>query len=216
MQYTGTRLRMTIAEIEAALRLPLPGKRGQYLMAPSYRPDIETADVLKLNPKIGGVLLLLDPKPDDIHVILTLRKTYPGTHSGQMSFPGGKREDADPDIMHTSLRETQEEIGVSPEHIRVIGQLTELYIPPSNFLVYPTVGVLTEPVAFKKQEEEVEEIVSIPLSFFTDERSRSTARIKVIGTKEVEVPAFNYLGYVIWGATAIMLSEFVYILTQPE
>jgi hypothetical protein len=95
---------------------------------------------------------------------------------------------------------------------QVIGRLSELYIPPSNFLVYPTVGVLKQETVFVKEEYEVEEIIEIPLSFFMDEKSRTTTRIKVMGNTEVEVPAYVYDKYVIWGATAIMMSEFVYIL----
>jgi 8-oxo-dGTP pyrophosphatase MutT (NUDIX family) len=205
---------MEIEEIENALKLSLPGKKAQFIMAPGYRPDYELAEVMKFNPRIGGVLLLLDPSGDELKVILTLRKQYDGTHSGQMSFPGGKQEPNDADITQTALRETNEEIGIDPSHIRIIGHLSELYIPPSNFLVYPSVGVMKEEATFKKQDDEVEEIVEIPLSFFLDKNSRSTTKIKVMGNSTVDVPAYVYGRYTIWGATAIMMSEFVYLLTE--
>ncbi len=205
---------MEIAEIENALKRPLPGKKAQFIMAPGYRPDYDLEDVMKFHPKMGGVLLLLDPNGDEISIVLTLRKQYPGAHSGQMSFPGGKQESTDRDLTHTALRETYEEIGIAPQQIKVIGQLSELYIPPSNFLVYPTVGIITEHVIFNKDENEVEEIVAIPLSFFLDKNSRSTTKIKVFGDTEVDVPAYNYKQYTIWGATAIMLSEFIYLLIE--
>ena len=205
---------MDIDEIKNALKRPLPGKKGQYIMAPGYRPDYAHDEVMKFNPRIGGVLLLLDPYDDELSVIFTLRKQYDGTHSGQMSFPGGKREATDTDMIDTALRETYEEVGVAPQHIHVIGRLSELYIPPSNFLVYPTVGILTSPTIFQKEEDEVEEIVKIPLSFFLDESNRSKTNIKVMGDTIVEVPAYLYSGYTIWGATAIMMSEFVYLLTE--
>ena len=205
---------MEIEDIENALKKPLPGKKAQYIMAPGYRPDYELEDVLKFNPRIGGVLLLLDPSGTETKIILTLRKQYDGTHSGQMSFPGGKQDPTDTDITYTALRETSEEIGIIPEQIKVIGHLSELYIPPSNFLVYPTVGVIKEKAAFKKQDEEVEEIVEIPLSFFLDEKNRSTTKIKVMGSSTVDVPAYVYGDYIIWGATAIMMSEFIYLLTE--
>jgi 8-oxo-dGTP pyrophosphatase MutT (NUDIX family) len=131
-----------------------------------------------------------------------------------MSFPGGKQEPNDADITQTALRETNEEIGIDPSHIRIIGHLSELYIPPSNFLVYPSVGVMKEEATFKKQDDEVEEIVEIPLSFFLDKNSRSTTKIKVMGNSTVDVPAYVYGRYTIWGATAIMMSEFVYLLTE--
>ena len=205
---------MEIADIENALKRPLPGKIGQYIMAPEYRPDYELGEVMKFNPRIGGVLLLLDPTDGPTQIIFTLRKQYLGTHSGQMSFPGGKQEAADADIRYTALRETHEEIGIAPDQIRVIGRLTELYIPPSNFLVYPTVGVLGQTAVFKKQENEVEEIVKIPLSFFLDPVNRRKTKITVSEGHKVEVPAYLFGGYTIWGATAIMMSEFVYLLTQ--
>ena len=207
---------MTIENIEQALTLPLPGKVGQYIMAPSYRPDMDTAEVLKLNPKIGGVLLLLNPKHDGLYVVFTLRKKYLGTHSGQMSFPGGKREENDIDITATALRETHEEIGVPNHQIKIIGSLTELYIPPSHFLVYPTVGVLTAHVKYQKQEAEVEEIIEIPLDFFLEPSSVNTTLISATNDKQFKVPAYIYQGYVIWGATAIMMSEFVYMLQRNK
>ena len=203
-----------IINIENALKRPLPGKKGQYIMAPGYRPDYDLDEVMKFNPRIGGVLLLLDPRDAELKVILTLRKQYLGTHSGQMSFPGGKQESSDTDIIHTALRETKEEIGISADQVEVIGRLSELYIPPSNFLVYPTVAVLKEDAQFIKQVDEVEEIVPIPLSFFLDKKSRGTTKIKVMGNAEVDVPAYVYGDYTIWGATAIMLSEFVYLLNS--
>jgi 8-oxo-dGTP pyrophosphatase MutT (NUDIX family) len=203
-----------IINIENALKRLLPGAKGQYIMAPEYRQNYDLAEVMKFNPRIGGVLLLLDPSGDETHVILTLRKEYEGTHSGQMSFPGGKKEATDIDITYTALRETSEEIGISPEHIRVIGKLSELYIPPSNFLVYPIVGVMDGEAIFKKDDAEVEEIVPIPLSFFLDEKNRSKTSIKITGNTTVEVPAYVYDKYTIWGATAIMLSEFVYLLSE--
>ena len=202
---------MQIQDIAKALLLPLPGRDAQYIMAPSYRPDMDTDDVLKLNPKIGGVLLLLNPKQDGLYVVFTLRRKYLGTHSGQMSFAGGKREDDDVDIIYTALREAHEEIGVLPNQVNVLGTLTELYIPPSHFLVYPTVGVLKENVTYQKQEAEVEEIIEIPLSFFLNKDSKGKAFITLVD-KEVEVPAYNFDGFVIWGATAIMMSEFIYVL----
>jgi 8-oxo-dGTP pyrophosphatase MutT (NUDIX family) len=207
---------MEIEEIENALKRPLPGKKAQFIMAPGYRPDYELEEVMKFNPRIGGVLLLLDPSGDELKVILTLRKQYDGTHSGQMSFPGGKQEPTDAGIVQTALRETNEEIGISPEHIRIIGRLSELYIPPSNFLVYPSVGVMSGEASFKKQDDEVEEIVSIPLAFFLDKGHRTTTKIKVMGNSTVNVPAYVYERYTIWGATAIMMSEFVYALLDDN
>jgi 8-oxo-dGTP pyrophosphatase MutT (NUDIX family) len=181
-------------------------------MAPSYRPDLELEEVLKMNPKIGGVLVLFYEKENELHLILTLRRQYPGVHSGQMSFPGGKKDEGDLDVLETALREAFEEVGVPSDRVEVISKLSELYIPPSNFLVYPTVGFLKEKIEFVKQESEVEEIVEIPLSFFLNQESAKETSIQLSHKVSVNVPAYVYQDYVIWGATAIILSELVEVL----
>ena len=99
---------MDISDIEAALAQPLPGRAAQHLMAPGYRPDYSHEEAMKFNPRIGGVLLLLNPRMEGDTIVFTLRKEYNGTHGGQMSFPGGKREEEDADITYTALRETEE------------------------------------------------------------------------------------------------------------
>jgi len=207
---------MKLEEIKAAFTKPLPGKNAQYKMAPSYRPNLELEDVLKLNPKIGGVLVLLYEKKEELHIIFTLRKTYSGVHSGQMSFPGGKKDDADTDVLKTALREAFEEVGVPVDRVEVIHKLSELYIPPSNFLVYPIVGFLSDKIDFIKQESEVEEIVEIPLRFFMQKGIGKETTIQLSEKVSVNVPAYVYNDYVIWGATAIVMSELVEILKSEE
>lgn len=203
---------MNLEEIKVAFSKPLPGKSAQYKMAPSYRPDLELGEVLKMNPKIGGVLVLFYEKENELHLILTLRRQYPGVHSGQMSFPGGKKDEGDLDVLETALREAFEEVGVPSDRVEVISKLSELYIPPSNFLVYPTVGFLKEKIEFVKQESEVEEIVEIPLSFFLNQESAKETSIQLSHKVSINVPAYVYQDYVIWGATAIILSELVEVL----
>jgi 8-oxo-dGTP pyrophosphatase MutT (NUDIX family) len=207
---------MQITKLREALTRPLPGYSAQRLMAPGYRTEIATVDVLTRNPKIGAVLILLVPYGDDWHVVLTLRHKYAGVHSGQMSLPGGKREPQDKTLLHTALRETYEEIGVPCEQVHVVGQLTELYIPPSHFLVYPSVGYTDKPVVYQAQPSEVAEIVEIPLSFFLNPSSRSSTIIKWNHRTDMTVPAYIYKQYTIWGATAVILSELVYMLTSSE
>lgn len=202
-----------IEYIERELQLPLPGEDAQYRMAPEYRKRYNREEILASKPKISAVMVLLYPKNDELNLVFTQRWQYAGVHSGQMSFPGGKKDDADTDLIQTAYRETLEEIGVEPAQIRLIGKLSELYIPPSHFLVYPVVGYAEHAPAFKPQVAEVEKVVEIPLSFFLDKKNiNANTEIKLFNDTVVHVPAYIYNGHIIWGATAIMLSEFTVIL----
>lgn len=201
--------------LKRELQNPLPGEEAQYCMAPSYRPRLSKEAILKNEPRIGGVLLLLYEKKSELNIVFTQRKNYAGVHSGQMSFPGGKKEDGDISLAHTALRETEEEIGIEKSNIQLLGKLSELYIPPSNFLVHPSVGYAENIVEFKPQAQEVEKVVEIPLSFFLNKKNIDFEReITLFNGTKVRVPAYVFGEHVIWGATAIMLSEFTYIVEK--
>jgi 8-oxo-dGTP pyrophosphatase MutT (NUDIX family) len=214
--YTDMKLdRKFVEQLELELQKTLPGEDAQYRMAPSYRPRLSHEEILEHQPKHGGVMLLLYEKLGVLNIVFTQRKQYEGVHSGQMSFPGGKRDSGDTDMVATALRETKEEIGVEPGKIKVLGKLSELYIPPSNFLVYPVVGFADNIDGFNPQKEEVEKIVEIPLSFFLDKANITLkTEIKLFNGSVVTVPAYVYEQHIIWGATAIILSEFTYIVDR--
>ncbi len=202
-----------IERLSKELENPLPGEEAQYRMAPSYRPRLTTKEIELLHPRVSGVMLLLYEKQGLLNIVFTLRKQYEGVHSGQMSFPGGKKDEGDFDLIQTALRETKEEIGVGEEKIKIIGKLSELYIPPSNFLVYPTVGFAQKILSFQPQQSEVEKVVEIPVDFFLDRSNVNLqAEIKLFNGTTVRAPAYIYNEHIIWGATAIMLSEFSFIL----
>jgi len=206
-----------IGPLREALKKPLPGEMARHVMAPPYRPQLSKEEIAERKPKMGAVLLLLYERQRELHIILTQRKQYEGVHGGQMSFPGGKMDKTDANLVETALRETREEIGVAPVGIEVIGQLSDLYIPPSNFLVHPVVGFAKVINGFKAQEDEVDKIVEIPLSFFGDDKNINTkTEIKLYNGMVVTVPAYVFGNYIIWGATAIMLSEFIYIVKGIE
>jgi len=191
----------------------LPGEEVQYRMAPSYRPRMNKDEILAQNPRLGGVMLLLYVKGEELYVVFTQRKDYNGVHGGQMSFPGGKKDVLDEDMVQTALRETYEEIGIEKNKIKILGKLSELYIPPSNFLVYPVVGYAREINDFIPQKTEVEKVVEIPLSFFLDKANINLhTEIKLFNGAVVQVPAYVYNNHIIWGATAIILSEFTFVV----
>ena len=161
------------------------------------------------NAKKAGVLILLYPNHNgNTNFALILRNTYRGVHSNQIAFPGGKVEDNDSTLIETALRETEEEIGVKAASVNVIRNLTELYIPPSNFMVYPTLGAIDYSPDFVKQQDEVKQVIEVNLHDFLTKSKIESQLISTSYARETEVLAFKINGYVVWGATAMMLSEF--------
>lgn len=189
--------------------LELPGELSQIKMSPPYRLElIKRNKVLMKSAKQAAVLALFYPTTNwDTHLILILRKTYKGVHSAQVGFPGGKVEKNDGKLETTALRETREEVGVSEERIKVLKQLTPMYIPPSNFTVHPFLGITETTPKFIKQDDEVEDLIEVSLSHFLDETSVTHTLVKTSSNAKVKVPAFRLNEHIVWGATAMMLSE---------
>jgi 8-oxo-dGTP pyrophosphatase MutT (NUDIX family) len=196
--------------------LPLPGQTAQFLMAPMERvKELKAIDIAKLNPRQAGVMALFYPNDlGETTLVLMLRKTYKGVHSNQVGFPGGKVELEDANMTETALRETEEEIGVSRESITVMKKMTNIYIPPSNFWVQSFIGYVQEKPLFVPQESEVESLIYVPLTEFLSETSLVTTTLSTSYASEITVPAFELQGHVVWGATAMMLSEVKSLLKQ--
>ncbi len=165
--------------------------------------------------KLAGVWALFYPhNNDETYLALILRKTYKGVHSAQVGFPGGKYEDADNDLMITALRETEEEIGVPQNAIQVISAMSPIYIPPSNFKVHPYIGITHTTPKFIKQDDEVEAIIEVKLSTLMNDANVITTTVPTSYNIHVEVPAFQLNNHIVWGATAMMLSELKDLLKQ--
>ncbi len=163
----------------------------------------------------AAVMALFYPNDaDETYLVLILRKTYKGVHSAQVGFPGGKAEPFDASAQQTALRETEEEIGVSQQDITVLKKATEIYIPPSNFFVQPFIGICNKTPNFIAQEEEVEAIIEVALSHFMDDGICITRTLTTSYATDIEVPAYLLNGHVVWGATAMMLSEVRELLKQ--
>jgi 8-oxo-dGTP pyrophosphatase MutT (NUDIX family) len=200
------KFKRSLSKIE---NLELPGELAQYKMAPIERlHELKKLAVEKQSAKKAGVMALFYPDEQaTTKLILILRKSYKGVHSGQVGFPGGKLEPQDTSLLDTALRETQEEIGVNPDKIKVVKQLTNIYIPPSNYIVQPYFGCLDETPIFKKQDDEVEDLIEVALHHFLDDNVVVSKTLTTSYAVEINVPAFMLNGHVVWGATAMMLSE---------
>jgi len=203
-----------ILQLQEALKNPLPGEEAQYLMAPAERRPVKEYLEKNPHPKQSGVLLLLYPSGNEINTVLILRSKYDGVHSGQVSLPGGKQEEGDDDLYHTALREAKEEIGIDIDKVKYLGALSELYIPVSNFLVKPYLGyMLTKPV-FIVDTKEVERIIETSAELWKYPFEKSEKEIMFSDGRKIKAPCFYIGGLTVWGATAMILSEFAVILKQ--
>lgn len=204
---------LSVSKIE---KVELPAQASQFKMSPPFREQlIEKYKEQMKDAKRAGVMALFYPDvSEETRLALILRNTYKGVHSAQIGFPGGKVEPNDHSLKETALRETYEEIGVPIQQIEVLKQLTEVYIPPSNFYVQPYLGISKSTPEFIKQDDEVKAIVEVPLSHFMDDKVVITSEVPTSYDKKVEVPAFELNGHIVWGATAMMLSEIKDLLKE--
>ena len=203
-----------LQEIAFLLKKQLPGRNAQEKMYPTDRKDILQNAEVNMHIRNAAVLLHLFPVGDDLYFILTQRKHYLREHAGQISFPGGSYEEIDKSLMETALREANEEIGIDRTTMYILGELTEVFIPNSNFLVRPFVSFSHTKPILKKDSDEVEEILLVPLSELLD-ISNQKEMYKIKDGKEIRIPYYLLQKEVVWGATAIILSEFREMLVAP-
>ena len=196
---------------------PLPGRDAQYKMASLRRlQELEPYTGPPPDAKVACVLNLLHwREAKGWHTVLIQRTSNPrDRHSGQVSFPGGRWEEGDGVLANVALREAEEEVGVSSSQVEILGQLTDLYIPVSNFLVHPFVGILRGPVSFSPQPGEVEAVLTPALSIFMDQANRKKTDLTVgQGILLKEVPYFDVEGRIVWGATAMIMNEFIELMS---
>lgn len=196
--------------IKAALAGPRPGLVAQIRLAPRPRPGGNVVPP-GCTPRAGAVLLLLYPRDGALHIVLTRRTDTVLNHKGQISFPGGAREGDEP-LVYTALRETQEELGIDPATLEVLGELTPAYVGVSNFLITPFVAAAPTRPEFHPDPGEVAEVLEVPLALLMDEAAVEEEEWDLRGIL-ARVPFFRVGPHKVWGATAMVLAEFIAILT---
>lgn len=195
-----------VREIQQSFSKELPGLPAQLRMAPTFTSGNNFSSTPNITTRQSAVLIGIYQKNFNAHTILIKRSVYDGLHSGQVSFPGGKHEELDTDLLATALREANEEIGINPKDVKIIGTLTPLYIPVSNMMVLPVVGLIPEPKNLKLNLQEVEYTIDISLMHLKDKANVSVKTFNVNG-KPISAPYFAAKNEVIWGATAMIISE---------
>ncbi len=205
---------MNIQLIRSLLKTELPGEKAQLKMAPSNRSSAHTI-FNKNKLRNSGVLLMLYLKNGKLHIPFILRPIYNGAHSGQIGLPGGKAEPFDANMQETAIRETYEEIGITKNKIDILGALTPLFIPHSNFNVFPFVGYCKQEPFFSPDPIEVAKIIEAPLKHLIKPSTIQTFENTIHG-EHIIAPYFNVNDHQIWGATAMIISEFKELLLQSE
>lgn len=205
-----TRISEQIQKLKSVLNEPLPGIEAQKEMAP-YLTDPKRFDqTSKSFAKPGAVMLLLYPDESHNLVIPFMKRTeYPGVHSGQISLPGGKYEEHDSSLVDTALRESQEELGINPGSVELIGKLTDLFVTVSNFNIVPYVFYSSQRPDFIPEELEVAEIIESRVNHLIDPATIKETTIKVSGKFSLRTPYYDLNGQILWGATAMIMSEFL-------
>ncbi len=199
-------------KLREELKRELPGKSSHLRLAPKERISGIERQVQSSNPKKSSVLLLLFNEDEELKILLILRSVYDGAHSGQISFPGGQYELKDKNSEYTALRETYEEVGVCVENNQILGQLSSMYIPPSNFLVEAFVAFVPELKDLVLDAKEVQKAFKIPISSLLKDDVIQEKTVSSRNKIAINAPCFYIDGLKIWGATAMILNELIDVI----
>ena len=203
-----------INKLQTRLQHPLPGITAHSVMASETRLKLKMPSPNE-KTRESAVLILFYPSDNQVFIPLILRPQYDGVHGGQMAFPGGRAEKEDENLERTALREAQEEIGVRVSDITVLGKLTKLFIPPSNFYVQPVVGFMNRKPDFYPDPREVDKVIEITLENLKNPEIIGRKTLNVRGL-EVDTPFYEILNTTVWGATAMMISELLMVIESLE
>jgi 8-oxo-dGTP pyrophosphatase MutT (NUDIX family) len=202
----------TLQYLEKKLAGSKPGLKAQLGMCPNPRPGHQAYFDVEDTCLKAGVLALIYPRENRLHLVLTRRTDKVDFHKGQISFPGGRQE-AGEELEQAALREAQEELEVDPESVRILGMLTPLYIPPSNYCIYPVVALAKNRPDFQPSQIEVAEVLEIPLDHLLSPQNVQREMWTIRDT-EVDVPFYVFGEHKIWGATAMVLAELLEMVKE--
>lgn len=203
-----------INQLKDRLNKPLPGIEAQYEMAPVTRAKFDVKTLDPTTYKKSAVILLLYSYNGSCYIPLIKRNEYDGKHSNQVGLPGGKFDEQDENLISTGLRELHEEIGVKKQDVRILGALTPLYIPVSNFYVEPFIAVYEEDnIRFNVDAREVKQLIQLDTELLKQDSLIEHEGIVSGDGYKLKTPYFNVEGEVIWGATAMILNEFKKLIT---
>ena len=190
----------------------LSGEDAHRIFSPAYRPLFSMEQILAKNPRFAAVNILLYLKNDDWYFPLMVRtENENDRHSGQISLPGGSHDPEDISFAETARRETSEEIGIEGHYVRIIRELSPIYIPPSNFYVHTFVSYTKKNPVFHLQEAEAVELIEFPVTTLLN-LDGEPEMMEIAGSRGTKVPVINFNGYIVWGATSMILSEFSHLL----
>lgn len=207
---------MLISTIKYKLSGTLPGVKSHLKMAPEHREEeLLALKETDFNPRLSAVLILLYHEETQLKIVFIRRSEYVGIHSGQIAFPGGRYEETDQDLLVTALREVEEEIGVNAGFIEVLGQLSDLYVPPSNFLVRSFVGYAKVRPDYVIDAREVQEVLEFNFNDFFSENIIKVRNFKAHNIEKIiKAPSYEINGIIIWGATAMILTELIDLINE--
>jgi len=202
-------------ELKKRLAKKLPAEKAHAAVMSYERKTAKQILAEKKEVKTSAVLCVIEPNENSWVIYLMERKVYGGVHSGQISFPGGKTEASDKSHLVTALRETHEELGIHSSELEVLGELSTMYIPPSNFLVYPFVSVAKQKLNILPNPDEVESVLRAHPRDLLAQNAIKNSAVKISGSDaRLKVNHYTVGGHIVWGATAMILSELVYILNE--
>lgn len=187
-----------------------------YNLTPYAEGDRRLKQAVDENPRLGAVMILWFESEGDYKFVVIERSSYDGVHSGQMALPGGKKDPEDDNLIDTAIRECYEEVGVDPDVVEVLGCLNDVYIPPSRFLVTPVVGITDAHPHWILQEREVADYIEVSLTDLLSDNSIEDTTVTIQGGMKLKTPAFHFNGKVVWGATAIILSQMKQVLLKYD
>lgn len=204
--------------LKQKLAQSLPGRSSHIKMATKSRlEEMKRVEVNLLQAKKSAVMILLFHEDEKLKVIFIRRSHYVGVHAGQIAFPGGRFEEEDVDVKNTALREIQEEIGITADQIEILGRITDIYVPPSNFLISVFVGYLNAKPVYTLDKYEVAEIIEIELEdFFADDVIQEKEFIVPSDNYSVLAPYYKVANAEVWGASAMVMTELLDILQKNQ